>query len=103
MLSDPEQSETEQGPLHVLGEFGLPEKMTTMFKSQLQNFKKEPRGRRWDSEIINLCITLYCRSPKNYEFLYKSGFILLPSPQQIQRYKNKIDQKSGLNKDMLSW
>ncbi|XP_053409240.1 uncharacterized protein LOC128559964 [Mercenaria mercenaria] len=65
--------------------------------------KKTPRSRRWDRNIIRLCLTLYCRSPKNYEYISKSGFLVLPSSKLIQKYKNKADQNAGINKDILEW
>ena len=90
-------------PIHILQGFGLNEKMTVMIKSQLENMNKNPHGRRWDQDIIRMCLTLYCRSPKNYEYLSKAGYLILPSAQQIQRYKNKVQQNTGINKEVLEW
>lgn len=77
--------------------------MASLVKSQLENINKNPNGRRWDPSVIKLCLTLYCRSPKNYEFLYKGGYLILPSSRQIRRYKNRVDQKAGINKDIFQW
>lgn len=90
-------------PIHILQGFGLNEKMTVMIKSQLENMNKNPHGRRWDQDIIRMCLTFYCRSPKNYEYLSKAGYLILPSAQQIQRYKNKVQQNTGINKEVLEW
>lgn len=87
----------------ILETFGISDKMAIMIKSQLENVNKNPKGRRWDPAIIRLCLTLYCRSPKNYEFLSKSGYLILPSSKQIRTYKNKVDQKPGINKEVLAW
>lgn len=96
-------SETGQVDDQYLQKFGLSEKMSAMVKSQLANANKTPKARRWDTDIIRLCLTLYCRSPKNYEFLAKGGYFVLPSSKLIRLYKNKIDQKAGVNKDVFEW
>lgn len=81
----------------------MTEKQTLLMKSQVQNIKGNPQSRRWNPEVIRLCLSLYCRSPKNYDFLSKSGYLILPSASHIKRFKNKVDQKSGINKDVLQW
>ena len=63
---------------------------------------KDARGRRYDKQIVSLALTLWTRSPKNYEELRKSGF-LLPSSKTLSLYKNWVEQKPGLNLDMMRW
>ena len=49
------------------------------------------------------CLTLYCRSPRCYEDLQKSGFLCLPSSRLIQIYKNKVSQQAGIQRHALEW
>ena len=49
-------SDTERD--HFSNTFGLNDKMTIMLKSQLQNVHRTPKGRRWDPNIIRLCLTI---------------------------------------------
>lgn len=81
----------------------VPEKMMEFFVSQAESLKVNPKGRRWNKDIIRMCLTLYCRSPRGYEDLYRSGFVVLPSQRLIQRYKNKVQHEAGINKDILNW
>ena len=64
---------------------------------------KDPRTRRWDKDIVQVCLTLWNRSPQAYASLSSSGMLFLPSINLLQRYKNCFDQTSGLNYNMLTW
>ena len=64
--------------------------------------QNDPRGRRYDKEMISLSLSLWCTSPKNYQKLRDSGFIM-PSPTTLSLYKNAVEQKPGLNADMFRW
>ena len=64
--------------------------------------KQDPRGRRYDKETLSLALTLWTRSPRNYQELLGAG-ILLPSARTLSLYKNCVNQKPGLNLDMLRW
>ncbi|CAG2224496.1 unnamed protein product [Mytilus edulis] len=66
------------------------------------NFK-ETHGRRWNRDIVRLCLTLWCRSPKGYTELRNSQFVILPSEKLLQRFKNTVNQEAGINNDMLHW
>lgn len=81
----------------------IPEKMMLLINSQLLSAKRGKRHNKWDPQIIRLCLTVYCRSPQAYQDLSSSGFLLLPSKRQIQRYKNKVDQHVGISKENLKW
>ncbi|CAG2216361.1 unnamed protein product [Mytilus edulis] len=78
-------------------------KMQTFLLSQKMALERHPFGRRWNKEIIRLCLTLWCRSPKGYIELRNSNFLILPSHNLLQRYKNSVEQKSGINKEILHW
>ena len=60
--------------------------------------QNDPRGRRYDKEMISLSLSLWCTSPKNYQKLRDSGFIM-PSPTTLSLYKHAVEQKPGLNTD----
>lgn len=61
----------------------LPDKTSLLFQSQIKSMNSSPFSRRWSTEIIKLCLTIYCRSPRSYQDLSKSGFLTLPSARQI--------------------
>ena len=50
-----------------------------------------------------MCLTLWCRSPRGYTELRNSNFMILPSQQLLQKYKNIVHQQAGINKDVLHW
>ena len=79
------------------------EKMKTFLLSQKQAMERHPNGRRWDRDIIRLCLTLWCRSPRGYTELRKSGFLVLPSEKSLQIFKNTVNQAAGINNDLLHW
>ena len=39
-------------------------KMQTFLLRHKMALERNPNGRRWNKEIIRLCLTLYCRSPR---------------------------------------
>ena len=80
-----------------------PPKVLEFLISQQQALSHKPKGRRWNKNIIRICLTLWCRSPKCYKDLRDSGFLVLPSQRILQIYKNKINQKPGVNIDLLHW
>ena len=81
----------------------LPEKTALLFQSQIKTLNSNPHARRWSPEIVRLCLTRYCRSPKAYQDLSQSGFLTLPSARQIQRIKNRVDQEADVKKEVLQW
>ena len=46
---------------------------------------------------------MWNRSPEAYQELSKSGMLRLPSGRLLQYYKNSIQQKPGLNEEVLQW
>jgi hypothetical protein len=91
--------------LDQIVESGAPEKFKLLFESQLQNCKKglEVHQRRWDPQVISVCLALYLRSPRGYEDFKKSGLLVLPSKRLLQYYKNSIKQTTCFNEDNLKW
>lgn len=79
------------------------EKIKTFLLSQELALGKNPHGRRWDRHSIRLCLTLWCRSPRDYGELMNSKFLILPSKKQLRNFKNSIKQDAGINKDILHW
>ena len=80
-----------------------PEEMKSFFSSQAENIKKCPTGRRWSTTVISVCLRLWCRSPRAYEDLRDSRFLVLPSSRLLRYYKNVIEQKPGINPSHLGW
>lgn len=80
-----------------------PERLKTFLTSQRDAGLRKSTGRRWNKEIIRLCLTLWCRSPRGYVDVRSSGFVVLPSTRILQYYKNAVNQTSGFNKDMFHW
>lgn len=84
----------------------LPEasgEMLDMLTDQKKNIARNPTGRRWDKKTIRLCLSLWCRSPKNYTILKDSKVLVLPSDNTLRIYKNSVDQHAGFNKDVFNW
>ena len=72
-------------------------------KSPKMALERHPNGRRWNRDIVRLCLSLWCRSPHGYTDIRNSKFVFLPSQKLLQRYKNQVDQESGFKKDILHW
>ncbi|CAC5381154.1 unnamed protein product [Mytilus coruscus] len=91
--------------LDQIVERGAPENFKIIFESQLQNCRKglEVHQRRWDPQVISVCLALYLRSPRGYEDFKKSGLLVLPSKRLLQYYKNSIKQTTCFNEDNLKW
>lgn len=81
-----------------------PEKMKLLLQSQAKALAaKTPTARRWNKEVISLCLSLWVRSPKAYQILQDSNMLILPSGRQLLRYKNCIPQDAGINQKVLYW
>jgi hypothetical protein len=78
-------------------------KMTDFLMSQKMVLEKNKHGRRWNKDIVRLCLTLWCRSAKGYTELCKNGFVELPSQQLLRKYKNTVQQEAGINSGVLNW
>ena len=80
-----------------------PLKMQTFLMSQKMALERNRFGLWWSEDIIRLCLTLYCRSPRGYSELRSCNFVILPSQNLLRRYKNSVIQEAGINKEMLQW
>ncbi|CAC5424371.1 unnamed protein product [Mytilus coruscus] len=82
-----------------------PENFKIIFESQLQNCRKglEVHQRRWDPQVISVCLALFLRSSRGYEDFKKSGLLVLLSKRLLQYYKNSIKQTTCFNEDNLKW
>lgn len=69
----------------IFNEIGkeCPPKILEFLMSQKKAISSHPNGRRWNCNIIRLCLTLWCRSPKCYTDLRDSGFLVLPSQKLL--------------------
>lgn len=83
---------------------GASTEMKTLLQSQAQALKcKNRKSIRWDKKILSLCLSMWIRSPANYQQLRESNFLILPSGRQLRKYKNEVPQKSGINDEILHW
>lgn len=48
-------------------------KMSEFLMSQKMALERNKHGRRWNKDIVRLCLTLWCRSPLSYSELCKMG------------------------------
>ena len=81
----------------------VPDRMATFIKSQTDSVSTSPMARRWNKDILRMCLSLYCRSPKAFEELHNSGFVVLPSQRLLRQYKNQVTQEAGISKEILKW
>ena len=74
-----------------------PSEMKTLLKAQHEALKsKSPNARRWSKDVISLCLSIWVRSPASYQNLKDSNMLILPSGRQLRRYKNVVQQTSGM-------
>lgn len=109
MLKDPPEKQIKTTD-HIVIPESLPNAPPESFKSLVENQikimcnpDKDPRHRRWNKDIISLCLSLYCRSPKAYSDLKASKMLVLPSERLLRFYKNCLDQTPGSSMDMFMW
>lgn len=80
------------------------DKMKMFLKSQHDILcSKSPQARRWNKDVVSLCLSLWIRSPKAYQTLLESNVLILPSGRQLRRYKNYIPQDPGISDTTLRW
>lgn len=82
----------------------ISEASISLIQAEIKNSNvKDIHGRRWDPEIIELCLSIWNRSPKAYEELCASEALVLSSTKTLSGYKNSVQQKPGINEDVLHW
>lgn len=100
-------SESDHADLSNILESVFPnasDKMKMFLKSQHDILcSKSPQARRWNKDVISLCLSLWIRSPKAYQTLLESNVLVLPSGRQLRRYKNYIPQDPGISDTTLRW
>lgn len=74
-----------------------------LITSQKENLERNPKQRRWDKEVIRLCLSIWIRSKKAYDQIKKSGFLVLPSGRLLHYYQNEVKQGPGFNKEVFEW
>ncbi|MES9879372.1 MAG: hypothetical protein ABW185_00630 [Sedimenticola sp.] len=84
---------------------GAPENFKLLLESQLENCKKglDKHQRRWDPNVISICLGIYLRSPKAYRDLSEAGILVLPSERLLRYYKNSVKQTPSFNEDNIKW
>ena len=81
-----------------------PEKMKLFLMNQHEALSaKSPGARRWNKDVISLCLSLWIRSPKAYQTLLESNMLILPSGRQLRRYKNCITREPGFSDQIFKW
>lgn len=75
-----------------------PPRMLAFLQSQQRAMNTSKNGRRWNKDIIRMCLSLWCRSPRGYKDLRDSGFMVLPSQQLLQIYLKKFTKSQVLTK-----
>lgn len=73
-----------------------------LIESQFAN-SKDSHARSWDTGMIQLALSIWCRSPGTYREILGSNSLVLPSERTLSRYKNSVRQAEGVNEDMLKW
>ena len=80
------------------------EHFVTFILAQIRNSEMvNKRTRKWEKSIISECLNLYTRSPQGYISLRESGLMLLPHPNLLICYKNKVEQKTGYHNKIFEW
>lgn len=71
---------------------GTHENFRILLESKLQNCSSnlDIHQRRWDSKIISLCLTLYCKSLNAFDNLRQSGMLCLPAKSTLIFFRKKM-------------
>lgn len=98
-------SPNEQDAIDRLLSAGAPENFKVLLESQIKNsnIELDIHQRRWNPQIISLCLSLYCRSPNAYEDLRNSGMLILPAKSTLNYYRNSVKQVPGITPDNITW
>ena len=51
---------------NIVQDSNCPPRIMQLLLDQQRNLKESKTGRRWSKEIIRLCLTMWCRSPRAY-------------------------------------
>jgi hypothetical protein len=94
-----------KGLLDSILEGYVPGNFKVLLQSQARNCAQglDVHQRRWDPAVINICLSLYTKSPQTYKQLKDSELLVLPTTRLLQYYKNSMKQTTGINPDNLQW
>jgi hypothetical protein len=81
-----------------------PPHMKTFLQDQFNALNcADSRQHRWSPETIKMCLNLWTKSPKAFNDMKASGFMIMPSGRLLQKYKNAASQNAGINNDVFRW
>ncbi|KAJ8026206.1 hypothetical protein HOLleu_33988 [Holothuria leucospilota] len=86
--------DSDDGDMTILLEKCFPyasDDMKILLKAQQDVLQaKGATGRRYGNDVISICQSLRLRSPLGYEFLRRSGILILPTRRHLKRYTNVV-------------
>lgn len=71
-----------------------------LLQGELQNFKRQCKGRRWTDESKIMALRLFKRSPTCYKLLRR--LICLPTPSTLKSLLNKFQMNVGINNQIFN-
>lgn len=80
---------------------GASNEMIEILSSQAKNANLNPKQRRWPQALISKCLELYSKSSHFYRQLYSSNIVIIPSPEILILYKNKVKHSPGFIDDIF--
>lgn len=83
---------------------GASDEMKVLLKSQSRALDcKRTSSMKWDKRVLNVCLSMWVRSPSAYDVLKDSKMLILPSARQLRRYKNKLQKEAGVSDEVCRW
>ncbi|KAJ8026204.1 hypothetical protein HOLleu_33986 [Holothuria leucospilota] len=86
--------DNDHGDMTILLEKCFPyasDDMKILLKAQQDVLQaKGATGRRYGKDVISTCQSLRLRSPLGYEYLRRSGMLILPTRRHLRRYTNVV-------------
>lgn len=86
--------------IHEILKFKISPSFALFLQGELQNFKKSPKGRRWDMDSKIIALRLYKRSPRCYKLLRR--VICLPTPSSLKSLLTKFNMSVGINDQIFN-
>ncbi|KAH9363211.1 hypothetical protein HPB48_003856 [Haemaphysalis longicornis] len=76
----------------------LPEAQHLVVRECIQMSKcASPKGHRYSSNFLTMCMMLHIRSPASYSFLRESKLLPLPAVSTVRRYISMVTTESGFD------
>ncbi|KAH9364349.1 hypothetical protein HPB48_012123 [Haemaphysalis longicornis] len=80
----------------------LPEAQRLVVRECIQMSKcATPKGHRYSSNFLTMCMLLHIRSPASYSFLRESKLLPLPAVSTVRRYISMVTTESGFDETFL--